>query len=145
MSKGAKLSGGDFDEGVELDLRLDYLELPLLLVLPLRLESGASPYFFGGPTFAFETACELSAEGPGIEITFDCDEGEDFDIEVLRKTTDIGIALGAGVDVPAGPGSFLVEGRYTLGLTNIDDSEDDDAIKNRSAAVMIGYSFPIGG
>jgi hypothetical protein len=142
MRKGASVSSPDFGD-TTLDLKFDYVEIPLLLVIPISTQGGVSPYFFGGPAIAFEAGCEISAEGGGIDVTVDCDEGEDIDVEVERKKTDLGIALGAGIRIPAGAGGVLLEGRFTYGLTNLDDSAEDDTIKNRSIAVLFGYSFPL--
>jgi hypothetical protein len=42
--------------------------------------------------------------------------------------------------------SALIEGRYTLGLSDLDDSGgSDSAVKNRAIAVYAGVSFGVGG
>ena len=44
----------------------------------------------------------------------------------------------------AGPGDVLVDVRYDWGLTNIADSEDEDAeVKNTALQFLIGYAFPL--
>jgi hypothetical protein len=45
--------------------------------------------------------------------------------------------------VPMGPGAITLEARYNFGLRNLSDS-DDDKVRNRSGAVLVGYSIPIG-
>ncbi len=143
LRKGASLSSSAFGD-FSADLKLDYVEIPLLLVIPVSQQGGVSPYFFGGPTIAFEAACEVSVEGGGIDLSADCDEGDEVNVGEERKKTDLGIALGASHRIPAGGGGVLLEGRYTHGFTNLDDSADPDTIKNRSIAVLFGYSFPLG-
>jgi hypothetical protein len=145
LRKGASLSGEEVGDG-DLDLHLDYVEVPVLLVVPLGTGTGASPYVFGGGAVAVEAGCEFTGEAEGISVTVDCDGGDDVDLEFERKKVDVGAVVGAGLRFPAGSGHVLLEGRYTFGLTNISDSGDDeDSFKNRSGAVFVGYSFPIGG
>lgn len=143
LQKGAEVSGEDFDDG-SVTLKLDYLEIPLLLVVPIHTAGGVSPYLFGGPSIAFETGCSVALDTPGFDAEVDCEEGEDVDIEFERTKTDIGAVLGAGLRIPAGPGALLLEGRYTFGLRDLNDSDEDNALRNRSGALMVGFSLPIG-
>ena len=126
----------------ESDLKLDYVEVPVQLVFGLG--SGRfSPYVMVGPSFAFEIGCEVSAEDEDVEFEADCDDGDIFE----RNKFDIGATGAAGLMIPAGPGSLLIEGRYTHGFTNIFDNDaqqGDNEVKNRSWGVFGGYSIPIG-
>lgn len=121
-------------------IKVDYIEVPVLLVLPLTSGVGVAPYIMGGPSFAFEIGCKLEAETGGTEFSEDCDEGGNdiFD----RKSIDIGLTAGAGIEFPLGPGALLVEGRYNFGLSNIYDGESV-SIKSRTPAVLAGYSIPL--
>lgn len=143
LRKGTTASGGDLDD-VELEVRLDYVEIPLLLMIPFGTGEGVSPYLLGGGAIAFEAGCEFGLDAGGVSLNIDCDEGEEEDVEFQRKSFDYGAVIGAGIQVPVGAGAFLVEGRYTFGLADLNDSGDDNSVKNRSAAVMIGYSFTLG-
>lgn len=60
---------------------------------------------------------------------------------------DFGLGFGAGVSFPLGTNALFVEGRYALGLSNInDDPEDPDTqIKNKGIQVIAGITFPLGG
>jgi hypothetical protein len=51
--------------------------------------------------------------------------------------------VGGGISVPMGPGALLLEGRYNFGLLNL-IKDSDETIRNRSGAVLVGYSIPIG-
>ena len=64
--------------------------------------------------------------------------GTKQDIEDL-KSTDLGLAFGAGVDLPFG----LVGGvRYIMGISNIsDDASADDSLKNNVFQVYVGYKL----
>jgi len=140
--------------GATLDVRMSYIEVPLLLMVPFGSGDGFTPYAFGGGAVAFEAKCEAEIKsdlplqdnfGGAITTKSDCDDGGGVLEGFERKKTDFGAVFGAGLRMPAGSGSFLVEGRYTLGLVNLDDSSDGDAsFKQRSFAVQLGYSFTLG-
>jgi hypothetical protein len=122
------------------ELKLEYIEVPITAMFSL----GNGPYVFAGPTFAFETGCELESSDETVEVP--CENDTDPDA-INRKKLDIGVTGGVGFQFPAGPGSILVEGRYTHGLTNLNDSATSDTqkIRNRSFAAFAGYAIPIGG
>jgi hypothetical protein len=144
VGKGSKVTEADFGGNVDLKIKLSYIEIPLLIQVPIGAGQGATPYIFGGASLAFETGCTFSAEGDGVSLDIDCDEGDEEDLEFQRKKFDYGAVIGAGLRLPAGSGAFLVEGRYTLGLADLNDLNEDNSIKNRSAAVYVGYSLAIG-
>ena len=51
---------------------------------------------------------------------------------------DLGLVAGAGLEF----GRFVIDGRYTWGLSNINKDESEDVkIKNRVFAVMAGIRF----
>ena len=130
--------GFDFEDTVGDDdskLELEYIEIPVLLHLPLTMGSTFAPYVFGGPSFAFEVGCEVEDQVG----TVDCDEGDTID---TRSSTDIGLTGGAGLAFAMGPGAILLEGRYTWGLTDWDKAEGS-SIKNRTAMFLVGYAIPL--
>lgn len=134
VTKGAEIE----DDGAGADdsaIKIEYIEIPVLLHLPLAYGSSFAPYIFGGPSFAFEIDCEFE--------DIDCDD-ESITEPVETKGTDIGLTAGGGLAFAMGPGALLLEGRYTWGMTNIDDTQDEVEIKNRSALIMAGYSIPLG-
>ena len=136
VTRGWKVE--DDAEDVTGKFKADYIEVPILAVLPLSLGAGIAPYVFAGPSFAFNIGCTLSGESEGVSVDADC---EDFGFDL--KSTDIGATLGGGLEFPMGPGALLVEGRYNFGLSNIADFEDAD-VKTRTAAILAGYSIPLG-
>lgn len=139
LTKGTKFedpsSGAD-----DTELKLDYIEVPITAMFSL----GNGPYAFAGPTFSFESDCEVSGTVNSVDFEAPCeDQGSDV---VDRKKLDIGVTGGLGFQFPVGPGSLLIEGRYTHGLTNLNDgsSSDNTKIRNRSFAAMAGYAISIG-
>jgi opacity protein-like surface antigen len=131
VTKGSDIDYGDFVQ----ELRLEYVEIPLLLHVPLGTGMSFAPYVFGGPSIAFEVRCRTSvADGPSV----DCDDDDVFD----RKSTDIGLNAGGGLAFAMGPGAILIEGRYTWGMSNINDTTGPE-VKTRTPSVMIGYEIPL--
>jgi opacity protein-like surface antigen len=138
ITKGAEVSQAGFTS----EQKLTYLEVPVLARFSLGTGVSFSPYLMVGPSFGFELSCKATLEGNGISTDGDCeDEGEDSG----RKKFDVGAAGVAGVEFRMGPGALLVEGRYTHGLTNLNDGDSDinGKIMNRSFAVMAGYTFTL--
>jgi hypothetical protein len=137
ITKGAKFTDGDFAGG-EAKFKLEYIEVPLTAMFNF----GKGPYVFGGPTLAFETKCRVEFDIEGSDFGGDCDD-PDVDAQSERKKTDFGVVAGAGVQFPLGPGSLLVEGRHTWGLSNIDDSNSGDKVKNSWLGIMVGYAIKL--
>jgi hypothetical protein len=137
LTKGTK----EEDEGAagDAELKLEYIEVPVTVMFGI----GNGPYVFAGPSFAFETGCEQEDSSGTIEVPCETDADPDA---INRKKFDVGVTGGIGFQFPAGPGSILIEGRYTHGLTNLNDSATSDAqkIRNRSFAAYAGYAIPLG-
>lgn len=118
--------------------KLDYLELqvPINVDLPVKSER-FNPRLQAGPTFAAALSCKVEETGPSDTESEDCMD----DIE----SYDIGIVLGFGLDIGSGPGAFIADIRYNIGLTNINDAVDEEgnpepfALKNRSTQLLVGY------
>jgi hypothetical protein len=138
VTKGAEFDGGEGFEDESIDI--EYIAVPVLLHFPLTYGSSFAPYIIAGPEFAFDIGCEFSGEGEDI----DCDDESFPDGPLERKSIDIGLSAGGGFAFAMGPGALLLEGRYTWGMTNIDDTPDAVEIKNRSAYILAGYSIPLG-
>jgi len=113
----------------EIKLKASYIEVPVLFKIALGT-STTRPYVMAGPSI-------------GILLSAKAD---DTDIKDTTKSTDFGLAFGAGVSFPAGNNSVFVEGRYALGLSDInDDATDDTKIKTKGIQFMAGVTFPLGG
>lgn len=128
LQKGSKLESG----AEEAKLKYVYVEVPALFKLALGT-STTRPYVMAGPTIGFLLSAKASN---GIEV----------DIKDETKSIDFGLGLGAGVSFPAGNNFVFVEGRYALGLSNINDDPDAEEIdlKNKGIQVIAGITFPLG-
>lgn len=136
VSRGARASTSALEERI----RLDYMELPLMIVVPLAVGS-FEPYAFGGPMLSLETRCRSIVEEDNLRTNFECEDSpspNSFD----RNVIDYGVSAGAGVSHRLGSGRLLLEGRYTWGLRDIYDGQDPELqVRNRSVVISIGYAI----
>lgn len=120
------------EAGQELTLKADYIEVPVLFAA--RFSQGSvRPVLFAGPVIGFEASCKI--EDATTEESIDCE-----DAEVETESTDFGATFGAGVELDAGGFVVLFDGRYTLGLSDIDAMDASEA-KNRVWSFMAGIGF----
>ena len=125
--KGATIEEGSASGTIE----LDFIEIPILLRASSTPSSGGvSFHVFGGPSLGFRVRAHA-------ESTFDGQtEEEDLDDEV--ESFDFGLVAGAGLEV----GRFVVDGRYTWGLSNLNKEDEEDVkIRSRVVSVMAGVRF----
>lgn len=125
-SKGTRV---DFD-GVKASLVADYVEVPVLARFSRRGTGTFNYYIAGGPAVAFLLRARSRTEFAGAT--------EEIDISDQVKRADFGVAMGGGVEI----GSIVIDGRYTLGLQDI-DKDKSDAVKttNRAASLTVGFRF----
>lgn len=121
-----------------MDLQLDYLEVPLLLMVPIVGGSSASASVYGGPALALETSCHATMTGLPSRDHFNCND-PNFDIRD-RRQTDIGATAGGALRLPLGAGAIVADLRYTFGFVNLNKSTTGDRVRNRSAMVTLGYA-----
>jgi len=118
--QGAKFADGSGnDEG---KVKLNYINVPLLLTAGTSSRESTRFTVFTGPQIGFNTSAKLE---------FD-DESEDIKDDV--KSTDFSWVAGVGVE----SGSISADARYALGLTNI---ANDDKVKNRVFSVTVGVKI----
>jgi hypothetical protein len=116
-------------------IKLDYLEIPVLLKIMPGTQGSVKPYLFAGPAVSIKVSSKAKAEFEG--------ESEEETIEEGLKGTDFGLVIGAGADFgfgALGKGTLSVDIRYNLGLSTISDFEGDD-VKNGAFSLMVGFSF----
>jgi hypothetical protein len=127
-SQGAKVSGEEFggSAGSTGTIKLDYVQVPVLVRVSAPLAPSASLRVFAGPSFGFRQSAKVRAEGT------------DEDIKEDVESFDAGMVFGAGFDVL----HFLVDARYTLGLKNAGkDPAEGESVKNRVFSIMAGFRF----
>ena len=116
-------------DGVVAKLELDYIEVPVLVKYAITQGASRSFHVFGGPSMAFKVRSRATASFGGTTV----ETGEEN-----IKDTDFGVVFGAGMDF----GKWSVDGRYTMGLADINNDESDDTkIRTRTISVLAGIRF----
>ena len=128
---------GQTDTGGNAELGADYLEIPVLLVVRFS-QSPVRPLVFAGPVASFETGCEVTGAVGQVSASVDC-----LAADVETESAEFGVAIGGGVELDVGTFTLLFDGRYNLGLTNLDATEETEAL-NRTWSFMAGLGFGIG-
>jgi hypothetical protein len=117
-------SGGIFSEHI----RLNYVEVPVLLRLSASSERGVTPFFVGGPQIAFKTSCSIDVHGlPGNYTCADLPHAESM---------DWGVIAGVGTDVAVMGHALSLSARYDWGLR---DAFKDNQAKTRTLVVLLGW------
>ena len=110
---------------------IDYLEIPILLRASLLPGGLASPYLLVGPAVGVRLSQKLMLTG---------DVSGARPIEIA-KPTDLGLALGVGLEVGRGRIRGSVETRYTLGLTTATENTYSDSARNGNLLVTAGLAI----
>jgi len=127
------LDGGAIVSNAELTWQLNYLQVPVLARVNLPLLGAFLPTLIAGPALSVKTAS-----------TYELEEGDAMissgDVDDLAST-DLSLIVGVGFKVGAGPAGFVVDARYNLGSTNLNDTDSDVTINNRGFQVLAGFQF----
>jgi len=105
----------------DLDLRLTYLEIPVLCGYHFQPDNKWDPTLYLGPYLGIL----LSAEVDGNDVKEDV------------KSMDYGLGLGFSVKY----NRFTFDLRRSWGLTTYDGGDDPENIKNVNSQLIVGYSF----
>ena len=115
--------GSKFDlGGDDVVQQLDYLTLPVMLRYnPVKIFN-----IHAGPQFGFLMSAKQKFDG------------DSEDIKDGLKGLDLGLGIGAGVDLPMGLG---FSARYVLGLSNVAEEADgeDGSVKNNTVQISVSY------
>ena len=117
--------------------KLGYIDIPVMLKVQVG-SSSINPYLTSGFSLGFLTSAE-SASG-----------GEKTDIKDSIKSTNASWSIGGGVNLPAAGRTIFIEGRYQLGLTNIDEGPQvqplttTTELKTKGFLFVAGVTFPLG-
>src|SRR5215831_19123504 len=118
------------------NLRIQTLEVPLLLRINLDQTQALSPTLSLGPSLGFE----LSRTGDLQQSNLPASS------LVTSGGTDVGVVFGIGVEKPHGTSRFTFDARTTIGLTNLEtNTYQAHGARNISLVTMLGYGFSLGG
>jgi hypothetical protein len=120
--QGSKLTFTSGGISTDATAKLDYLQVPLLLRIGNNGKAGATLYGLVGPSFGLLMRADQNGEN----------------IKNSLNDVDMGVVVGAGVSLSR----FLVEGRYTIGLKDLNKvPEPGSTTKNRVISIFIGLVF----
>ncbi len=117
--------------------KLSYVDIPVMLKVQFG-RSNVRPYVTSGFTLGFLT----SAKSVG--------GGEETNIKDSVKSTNSYWSIGGGLNLPVTGKTVFIEGRYTLGLTNINEGPQIQPLsataelKTKGFQFMAGVTFPLG-
>jgi Outer membrane protein beta-barrel domain len=131
--KGAKLYAPE--EDVTGTVLLRYFDVPVLARINGPRYGSRSFHVFGGPYLGVRMSAKRQISFAAGGITSGA--REDMSSEVERF--EVGFAGGAGADIGR---RFVIDGRYSRGLTSLDtDTTDGVQIRNRGLSIMAGVRF----
>jgi hypothetical protein len=141
VPRGTEYSFSGIVSGYGLDVdgvvKAAYLEFPLLFRLTPAVGSTVRPVFLFGPSLGVNLTGTFEVSAGTVESSVESS------VDVPMESVSFGLVLGGGIDVAVSrAASLLVEGRYTLGLTNLAD-DPDISLPGREFAVLAGMSFHI--
>lgn len=138
---GTKYDGTFMGTDWKTTLKIDYLQIPVLLKYNIPTKGMTKPSIFFGPTVSFPVSKKLEFEFTEASI--------EMDIENV-KSSIFGVTFGAEVEFTGG---INFGGRFDLGLSTvagdkiIEETETtialspNEDIKNSSFLFMVSYSF----
>ncbi|MBU1181638.1 MAG: PorT family protein [Proteobacteria bacterium] len=104
-------------------VKLDYIEIPVLVKYSFSPGESTCPFIFAGPALGIL----MSAKADSTNIKSDC------------NSLDIGLVLGGGVELESG---VSIDLRYDMGMTKVFDFEGgDNKEKNTVISLMVGYKL----
>lgn len=114
------------------EVRIDYLQVPVLFKFALTQGATVEPNIFGGPYAGLRLIAEQDGGTGGLF-------GSGTNIENQTQQVDYGLAFGTGLDIEVGNSIFTMDVRYNLGLNDVFNSETG---KNRVLSITFGISLP---
>jgi len=123
----------------EVDIKLTYLEVPLLAKFEFPVNNNLKPFVIAGPYFAIkigdsvDSSIHSSAFDQNGNEVLSSDESED-DIDVDFTSTEWGLIFGAGCSFD----KYSLQLRYNYGMSDIADDSD---VKLEVISVLFSYSM----
>jgi hypothetical protein len=121
--------GSEADNGDE--LKVDYIQVPLLARATFTEENLVNPRVFAGPIVGFETRCGWKPAG----------QLETVGCPFETNSTEVGILLGGGVSI-SDPIQFTIDLAFDFGLTNVrGDGSDETSYRSRRLSFLFGIEY----
>lgn len=130
--KGAKTTITEAGTAIDAELKLSYVDVPVLLQFEPATTSTIRPHLYAGPSFGFKADCSLDVTLGDVTDTSDCDS--DFDL----KSFDMGGVIGGGIGFPVGAIGATIGARYQHGFSDI---AKDAKVNNRVISLYASLEF----
>jgi hypothetical protein len=127
--RGSKLEINASDHIV---YRSEFLEVPVLVKWNV-ISGPISPIVLAGPFGAISFSYKEIKTVGGESMTTDISEG--------HSKSDYGLIFGGGLEYTLKSIKLILEGRYTLGMRNIEYQSETDSFKNRGFSILFGVGF----
>ncbi|UCG62326.1 MAG: PorT family protein [Candidatus Zixiibacteriota bacterium] len=116
-------------------VRLDYIEIPVLLSLHIPTQSALSPFISAGGSVGFKSSSKFKAKisGSGID-----DEAESYKI-LNASGTQFNLIFGAGVGFNLGTNRLELSANYSMGMGNAFEDADDPGDAEDDEIYMVDY------
>ena len=114
-------------------LKVDYLEVPVLLRIYILPTQTVRVNLFGGGYFGYNIASKYKYSEIGYE--------EEGDFAISPEEIDYGVVFGAGFAYPTRSVILRLDAKYSLGLAKVWDLPPDDDIRNGVFSVLAGVGF----
>lgn len=111
--------------------KISYVEIPVLAKFRIPAKGNGSqfsPHVYGGGALGIKSGCTAKSGS----TTSTCKA-----IGAEIKSTDFSLVFGAGVDI----GRAMIDARFDLGLSTIDNSSSAEDVKNRTFYLLAGWTF----
>jgi hypothetical protein len=144
--------GADFPttQAVSGGMKLQYVEVPVVLRLDVPASGGVKPFAYAGPAFSLKTSCAFEGRAQGVSASINCDDvfGQVGEPGALTfRTADVGGLIGGGLAFDVGGRVVTVGARYELGFVNVmsagttTPSTSIDS-KNRVLSILGTFEWP---
>ncbi|MCB2219806.1 MAG: PorT family protein [Bacteroidetes bacterium] len=148
-AKGAKYDGVDENnEEKTFPFSLGYINIPILA----QAQFGDDIKFYGelGPTIGFLMSAKYDGESEmkvptGVDWTTGQITYETSKVKDNYKSTDIGLAIGAGAKIPMSSFGLVVGARYNMGLGTIAEEVNGESADVKNGVISINVALMFGG
>lgn len=118
-------------------LKMNYLEVPVLLRWDVMSKAPVHPFFIAGPAAALQVGCSASSGSQSMS----CDQlNQSSPGSFQKKSFDMLGVAGAGVGFSFGATQMSLGARYAYGFSNALTVNGTSA-KNRYFSVLLGLTF----
>ena len=131
----------DLPIGVQAEMRLRYIDVPLMVKYTVYRNDAMRAYVSGGAYFGYGINGNLKTQAR-ILLDFNL---TNTPINLANKSfdrTEFGAAIGGGIELNAGPGKFIIDARYSHAYNPlVDDFIVDVRLRNRGFSLGLGYTY----